>query len=148
MIHTKECTKRIKEFTNKYPNYCKTCGGWGGFVEYNYPNEPDEFIECSNCIGAENPKCALCGEPIPKDFWGDDYIPNHTTVLPCGHLELSDDGFPYCDCGIYPICETDLVEMEFLSCELTHCDGAQDGYYIEYEIEVYRCPICGKEKRI
>ena len=52
MRHSNKCVAWTKEFTDKYPNYCRSCGGWGGFAEYNYPNELDGFEICDDCIGS------------------------------------------------------------------------------------------------
>ena len=135
MLHSKACMERVARFEAKYPNYCRSCGGWGGFTQFNYPHEPDDFDDCDDCIGSF--RCSLCGASIPEDFWDDGDYGNK--ILPCGHPENPDEGFPFCDCGITPICEEDLVEMKYLHQRINEWDIIG---------EVWECPNCLKRKEI
>lgn len=72
--HTPECLaqmekarKEREDYITKWPNYCKSCNGWGGSTEYQtHPygsttaSEPI-FEPCSDC-GAAHPRCPRCGE--------------------------------------------------------------------------------------
>lgn len=67
MEHHKECDdnhreyeRLLKEFEDKYPNYCRKCGGYGGFHDYGGYWEPPSFDECE-CLSSGH--CPQCGKP-------------------------------------------------------------------------------------
>ena len=97
MNHSEECMKRAREFEKKYPNYCRTCGGWGGFLvpgvrtfSNGDPGYPDEFEDCQDCVCQF--KCPLCEKEFPEENMDDD-------ILPCGH-EQYPEGIPECYCWV------------------------------------------------
>lgn len=120
MNHTQECLefqKRHEEtvaaFRDKNPDYCVTCGGWGGSsspgcsVPYGSTsvNLPDEFEPCPDCWGADDPICPHCGfELVSKDDQGtDEHI-----CLNCGwDSENMPEGLPdyECLCWLQDDCE-------------------------------------------
>lgn len=78
MIHTDGCKdamrryeKEVKEFETKWPNYCRKCGGWGGFyVNYDPSSRGTslgrgymtDFDLCLECL--EKDLCPRCGKTI------------------------------------------------------------------------------------
>ena len=95
--HTKECLEEqekrlqlIKDWKEKWPNYCRECSGRGVFdyCDYgDYWNPPVyDFDPCDTCLGT-CPRCATKWEDpcdCPKDCWA------------CGfnYLRPYDDGMP------------------------------------------------------
>lgn len=81
MEHTKACVeasikaeKERADFFKKYPNYCKSCEGWGGFVYYENHGLPGAgeriFDMCGDCIG--NDICPRCGYQHPVKWQYDE----------------------------------------------------------------------------
>ena len=55
---SKEVAVERTEYQETYPNYCKTCQGWGSFKS---PASPHDHVEgCKECI--TNRRCPRCGE--------------------------------------------------------------------------------------
>lgn len=42
----KEIAEAAKAWKEKWPNYCQSCWGRGGFPVYNYPHAPDDYDPC------------------------------------------------------------------------------------------------------
>ena len=66
MIHTKECDtyiartkEEIEKYVKKWPNYCSSCHGAGGFYSPGSYWQPPDFDICDNCVGKG--KCPRCG---------------------------------------------------------------------------------------
>jgi hypothetical protein len=84
--HLPECNKafesyekEVAEYKKKWPNYCRSCGGWsGGFS--NYDPSPagvslgsgymTDFDPCPDCY--EKGICARCGKQMFNPEEGDD----------------------------------------------------------------------------
>jgi hypothetical protein len=74
------------EYLKRYPNYCKSCEGWGGFKKLD---RPPYLWHCNDCIkkglcprcgeASLNPlfKCTLCGWD-PDD--GDRGLPGSNVI--------------------------------------------------------------------
>lgn len=119
MIHTAEClafqervNKAHDEYEAQWPNHCRHCNGWGGFAQYNYPREPDDFESCGDCI--DKGICPRCGQQA----WSDEDLFNND-VLVCPHCGWKDgnldsgcpEGFDgMCDCGLLD----DITDDDFL----------------------------------
>lgn len=73
--HSKQChedneayLRQVEAFKKEHPNYCTTCGGWGGHtspgcsVPYGSTSVslPDEFDVCPDCV--EKGICPICGK--------------------------------------------------------------------------------------
>lgn len=130
--------RRVAEFETKFPRYCRKCGGWGGRVY-----EPYDYDECPECLGAKIPKCPICGEAINEACLDEEYYLDDESYLrafPCGHVDKQ-EGFPFCDCGIIPICEEDLVEMKYVETKTTRMQ-----YNWEIDEDIFECPNCLKRK--
>lgn len=81
ITHFRDCTKATKdwekerdEFIKLFPNYCKTCNGWGGhWYEYDpspsgvslAPGKMRDFNECPDCY--EKGRCPHCGSALIAD---------------------------------------------------------------------------------
>jgi hypothetical protein len=119
MKHTLECwteqkefAKHLKAFEEKYPNYCRHCGGWGVFVSQYDPSPagislgPGYMLEsdpCPKCM--ENGDCPLCGHHHEDEDWGSDFP---TVCESCGWTEDTTEGAPDIgDCGCYLLEETE-----------------------------------------
>lgn len=53
------CKATRSAWIAQYPRYCRTCTGFGGRAILNYPNEPDDFLACPDCL--ERGICPRCG---------------------------------------------------------------------------------------
>lgn len=108
MEHTKECIDLTEkqeqlhaEWVAKYPNYCQSCYGVGGFHFPSTQWEPDSYDICK-CH--EDLKCSRCATPMPEEifendkkpfpccgwFWGknfDDFYPSSGDPCSCGQEE-------------------------------------------------------------
>lgn len=103
MQHSEQCLKEqetrnqlIKEYKNKWPNYCRSCGGWGGSVFYQshpygstYANE-EMWDPCTDCI--EDGKCPRCGWEMPEDEFEETL--EFGVCRKCGWREDKPDGLP------------------------------------------------------
>lgn len=65
-VHTAVCRSLVEQcalaraaWQARYPQYCRRCRGFGGRTVGNYPDEPDEFIPCADCL--ERGLCPRCG---------------------------------------------------------------------------------------
>jgi hypothetical protein len=80
MTHTPECqafvvqyAEAVRRFEEQYPQYCRTCEGWGRF-EYAFDPSPPgvalspgyltEVVLCNDCEGRG--LCALCRTPLDE----------------------------------------------------------------------------------
>lgn len=71
MNHTLDCISaqakhetEVLAFMAKYPDYCKSCGGWEESTFY----DPDAGLisdPCPEC--AENGRCGLCGQYVDME---------------------------------------------------------------------------------
>lgn len=110
MCHSKSCLDRlnayrneVKRFEDKYPNYCLTCGGHGGYWYRDDPSDSGvslapgftvDFEYCEDCIykGA----CPLCGGDVTDN--------DLMVCRDCGWTEndrligLPDPSLLECDC--------------------------------------------------
>jgi len=110
IIHTLDCLRQRREATCRcaawiaqYPHYCAACIGFGGRTICNYPDEPDEFLECALCLSRG--LCPRCGaseatleDGCPSCGWNDD-----------DHRPFVDDC--YCDPGLDPL--GDLEDLPY-----------------------------------
>jgi hypothetical protein len=92
--------KEVREFEKKFPNYCRRCGGVGGFI-YRYDPSPkgialspgwmEDFETCEDCI--EKDKCPRCREKIIWDTSG--RYEDHYRCPTCGWNDLKlEEGLP------------------------------------------------------
>ena len=69
--HTWQCIDlhlQIADYLFDWPNYCRKCGGWGGF---SYPGtywEPPDYSPC-DCVREGN--CPRCNHLHDKDWEGE-----------------------------------------------------------------------------
>lgn len=59
-------------FEEKYPNYCRPCGGWGGFTYWDNHGIPGPAEQCTEpCEALDFTTCHRCGEEYAMDEDGD-----------------------------------------------------------------------------
>jgi len=67
-VHTPDCLaaqKAAAEYRARFPKYCKSCQGWGGYIipgvwrTWNGDGTPDEYTVCPDCEGQD--LCPRCG---------------------------------------------------------------------------------------
>lgn len=107
--HTKRCAiarSRMEfkrnEFARRYPNYCRKCGGAGGFMWHYDPSPAGVSLAggymvdaepCPECV--EQGKCPKCGhqheitDPVNPPFSDEDFA-----CESCGYVPLQDDPPP------------------------------------------------------
>ena len=119
-IHSEECKKyqaareaSRAEWAGRWPRYCRTCEGWGGFAS-SYDPSPSgvalssgslpDWDECEACTAKGI--CGRCGAPNPVDE-------ETLEVSPCSSCGWNtDDGMPEHDgdCGCWYEEEKRLLE--------------------------------------
>lgn len=69
IVHTPECQgyndarkAEIAAWTDHWPDYCKRCGGWGGFASTSDHGTIVEFDTCPDCI--DKGLCPRCGQEL------------------------------------------------------------------------------------
>ena len=111
--HTEQCLKwqaeyqaEIKDYLEKWPNACKTCGGTGEIGGYDDPSPAGISLSsgkmyfadpCPEC--SEEGKCPRCGQLEPE--WNaPDYDGDYETCSLCGWTNASEPmpEEPECDC--------------------------------------------------
>lgn len=96
MQHSKEClelqeqaNKLIQKWVEMYPDYCRECGGMGGF---SYPATYYELATFEECSCREKGKCPRCGHQFPKESL---FAQGYVDVCPmCGWDSKAPDGLP------------------------------------------------------
>lgn len=104
MIHSLSCIaaqrqieKKHKEWVRKWPNYCRSCGGFGVNSWYenaspwgsgeNWPMQVTDV--CPSCL--EQGKCPRCG----REAWTEEEVENESlTCMYCGWDDEHPDAVP------------------------------------------------------
>lgn len=103
LIHSPECIatdkkmeEEQKEWIAKWPNYCRNCKGWGGFMSHYDPSPSgvslssgymEDFDTCIVC--ADNFLCSRCMTKNPA--WEEG---NETPCINCGWDPYYPDALP------------------------------------------------------
>ena len=130
--HTPECWAEITahwdtadKWVQDHPNYCRNCGGGGGFVS-SYdpspagislaPGSMQEFDYCGECV--EQGNCPECGQKMfdPNEYdWSEPIICPH-----CGWKEEETTGMPQ---GYQDFCRCEAEKQEAYYLELNKKGG-------------------------
>lgn len=103
LIHSEHCKKNSKlvdesraAYAEQWPNYCKTCGGWGGEL-YSFDPSPagvslssgsmQDYDPCPDCI--DKAICPRCGHVHNLDH---DFYCGDAPCDVCGFVEGKTDG--------------------------------------------------------
>lgn len=116
---TKECQETTRQyqaqvaaFVEAHPDYCQTCGGWGGhgspgcFVPYGstYVSLPYEWDPCPDCL--DQGLCPHCGQLLDNPD-----EPSHCSA--CGWDEDKAEGIPEGPGCLCPTSYLDWKDVEW-----------------------------------
>jgi hypothetical protein len=88
--------KRIEkwraEYSSKWPNYCRNCGGWG-YNEWTEPHGERMSEDCGVCVCKD--KCPRCFQTV--GWFDDGVLCGHENCTHCGFKLNKDSGIAFHD---------------------------------------------------
>ena len=148
LIHTIECVREttrqeglITSWKQRWPKYCRSCGGLGGHHDpgvYRYPDgsgEPPSFDECECIDEGRCPRCGMDWNILLSSI--DDPFYTLTSTAEGYHLVefLADNEWPCPCCGwswglnSEDVCPLNVSELGPCECELEYDARLEKEYH-------------------